>query len=69
MQTTEIQSKETARKRGRPRKEGALTPAQKQKAYRDRKRAAAEAAALAREAKIVTSDIIDLSAVTPVWRR
>lgn len=61
---------------GRPPSPNALTPAEKQKAYRDRRRAekqAAEAEKLAAEAekaaKEVRSDVIDLSAITPPWRR
>lgn len=56
-------------RRGRPPKADALTPAAKQKAYRDRKRAAAEAQAQAKAEKVVTSEVIDLSAITPAWRR
>lgn len=54
---------------GRPPKPDALTPAQKQKAYRDRKRAEKEAAAAAKASKEIHSNIIDLSAATPIWRR
>jgi len=54
---------------GRPPKPDALTKAEKQKRYRDRKRAEKEAAAAAAAAKELRSDVIDLSAATPVWRR
>lgn len=54
---------------GRPTKPDALTPAQKQKAYRDRKRAEKVEQEAARAAKEVRSDVIDLSAAIPVWRR
>lgn len=54
---------------GRPPKPDALTPAEKQKRYRDRKRAEELAAKEAAKAKELRSDVIDLSAATPVWRR
>lgn len=54
---------------GRPPKPDALTPAEKQKRYRDRKRAEELAAKEAAKAKELHSDVIDLSEATPVWRR
>lgn len=54
---------------GRPPKPDALTNAEKQKRYRDKKRAEKEAAAAAAASKELRSDVIDLSAATPVWRR
>ena len=45
------------------------TKAEKQKRYRDRKRAEELAAKEAAKAKELHSDVIDLSEATPVWRR
>lgn len=47
----------------------ALTAAQKQKAYRDRLRAEKLLKAAERASKELKSDVIDLSAATPRWRR
>lgn len=54
---------------GRPPKPDALTAAEKQKRYRDRKRAEKQAAEAAAASKELHSDVIDLSAATPIWRR
>lgn len=56
--------------RGRkPAGDVALTPAQKQKAYRDRQRAEKLLKAAERASKELKSEVIDLSAATPSWRR
>lgn len=56
--------------RGRkPTGEVALTAAQKQKAYRDRQRAEKLLKAAERASKELKSELIDLSAAAPVWRR
>lgn len=54
---------------GRPAKPDALTDAQKQKRYRDKKRAEKLAREAQSASKELSSDVIDLSAATPVWRR
>ena len=54
---------------GRPPEPGTLTNAQKQKNYRDRLRAAKAAAEAEAASKVLKSDVIDLSATTPRWRR
>lgn len=56
-----------AKKRGRPPTGTAMTPAERQRAYRDRKRS--RLAALQDPAQPVTSTIIDLSELPPAWHQ
>lgn len=56
-----------AKKRGRPPTGTAMTPAERQRAYRDRKKS--RLAALQDPAQPVTSTIIDLSELPPVWHQ
>lgn len=52
--------------RGRPKKDGALTPAERAKRYRERKKQRLDE--LKDESKPMRSDVIDLSEI-PTWRR
>lgn len=55
-----------AKRRGRPPTGSAMTPAEKQKAYRQRKKQRLEA--LKDPTQPVKSTVIDLSELPPVWR-
>ena len=56
-----------AKRRGRPPTGSAMTPAEKQKAYRQRKKQRLEA--LKDPTQPVKSTVIDLSELPPVWRQ